>query len=103
MVGRLTQKNWQFVNAIVAGKTQTQAYLEAYDTKGHMPTVYAEASRTARLPQVRQAILNALISQKATPEFAVIRLKWVADQNENYGAKRAACKDILDLWGIGGG
>ena len=98
-MGQLTYKNRKFVNAIIAGKTQTQAYKDAYNTKGHLPTVYAEASRTARLPQVQLAIEQALISQSATPEFAVRQLKKVADQNKNYGTKRAACLDILELWG----
>lgn len=96
----LTLKNRKFVNAIIAGKTQTDAYIEAYNTRGHLPTVYSEASRTARLPQVQQAIQEALISQNATPEFAVSQLKKVADQDENYGTKRAACIDILELWGV---
>lgn len=99
-VNYLTPKQLKFVNKIIQGKTLTQAYKESYSTSGHLATVYPEASRTARLPQVQQAIKEALISQHATPEFAVSQLKKVADQDENYGTKRAACMDILELWGI---
>ena len=101
MARRLSAKKRIFVNAIIEGKTQTQAYIDAYNTKGHLPTVYAEASRTARLPQVREAIEQALFSQNVSPEFAVCQLKRIAEQNRNYSTKRAACMDILKLWGWG--
>ncbi len=56
----ITPKQAKFVRGIVEGKTQTQAYIDAYDTKGHIPTVEAEASKTIRKPQVKEALLEAM-------------------------------------------
>lgn len=96
----LTFKQKQFVVGILKGKTYTQSYLDSYDTNGIRSTVYPEASRTARLPQVRQAIEEALAANDATPEYAVSQLKKVSDQDINYGAKRMAVVDLLELMGI---
>lgn len=72
---KLTTKNIKFINGIISGKTLAQSYIDAYNTRGPLPTVYAEASRAVRKPQVREAIEQALISQNLTPEFAVSELK----------------------------
>ena len=55
---KLTLKQHKFVEGIAEGKTQTEAYMAAYNTKGHLPTVEAEASKTTRLPQVKDALEN---------------------------------------------
>lgn len=64
---KLTQKQAKFVKGIAEGKTQAQAYIEAYDTKGHLPTVEAEASKTTNLPQVKEA-LQQLFSMEKTQQ-----------------------------------
>lgn len=97
---KLTHKQRVFVKSIVEGKSKKRAYIDAYNTNGHNPTVYAEASRTARLPQVRQAIDQALAAHELTPEYAIANLKHIAEQDKDLGAKRQACLDILELHGI---
>lgn len=54
------------VRGIVAGKTQSEAYIEAYDTKGNIATVRPAASRTARKPHVKAAIEEEMERQGLT-------------------------------------
>jgi len=58
---KLTVKEAKLVKGIAEGKTQRQSYIDAYDTKGSIPTVDAEASKTVRKPQVQEALAKALI------------------------------------------
>ncbi len=69
----LTPKQAKFVKGIVEGKTQAEAYIEAYDTKGHLPTVEAEASKTTNKPQVKQAIVEAM-TRKGITEDAIAQV-----------------------------
>lgn len=55
---KLTPKQAKFVKGIAEGKQQREAYIEAYDTKGNIPTVDVEASRTLSKPQVKEALEN---------------------------------------------
>lgn len=71
MAKRLTVKERKLVKGIVEGKTKTEAYIDAYDTKGHLPTVQAEASRTASKPHIKEAIELALQKQDLTIERIV--------------------------------
>lgn len=68
---KLTRKQAEFVKGIAEGKTQAEAYIKAYDTKGHLPTVEPEATRTANKPQVKAAIELALEKLNLTPERAL--------------------------------
>lgn len=71
MAKKLTVKERKLVKGIVAGKSQREAYIEAYDTKGHLPTVDAEASKTTNKPHIREAIEQALTRQDLTVEKIV--------------------------------
>lgn len=53
---KLTPKQTKFVQGIANGKQQREAYIEAYDTKGNIPTVDVEATRTLSKPQVKEAL-----------------------------------------------
>lgn len=53
---KLTPKQAKFVEGIAKGKTQRDAYIAAYDTKGHIPTVDNEASKTMSKPLVQEAL-----------------------------------------------
>lgn len=68
MSKKLTPKQAKLVQGIAEGKTQREAYIEAYDTKGNIPTVDAEASKTISKPQVQEAIEQAMVKLNLTPE-----------------------------------
>jgi hypothetical protein len=65
---KLTQKQAKLVKGVVAGKTQAQAYIDAYDTKGHLPTVEVEASKTLNKPQVKEALEQAMAAKGITAD-----------------------------------
>lgn len=77
----LTPKQEKFVQGIVDGKTQTDAYKNAYNTaKMSDASIYQEASRlmnnpqiTARIDELRQRIEDASIMS------AKDRAKWLTD------------------------
>lgn len=98
-VKKLTPKERKFVIGKVKGKTNVQAYLEA----GYAPTtpdgMQVNASKINTKPRIQEAINKALELHGATPEWAVLQLKRVAEQDGEIGAKRLAAKDILELHG----
>lgn len=53
----LTAKQEHFAISVVEGRTQAAAYREAYDAEGMQdPTVWTEASKLMRHPQVSQRV-----------------------------------------------
>ncbi len=52
----LTPKQKQFVQAVAAGATNREAYLQAYDVSGSSSTISSTASRIAANPKVRAGI-----------------------------------------------
>ncbi len=68
MAKKLTYKEAKLVKGIAEGKTQREAYMEAYDTKGNIPTVDAEASKTISKPHVKEALYEALSARGITPD-----------------------------------
>lgn len=53
----ITEKQEAFVRGLLVGKTQAQAYRDAYDTGGMSDdSVYSEASRLARKAAVRKRL-----------------------------------------------
>lgn len=82
------------------GMTQVQAYDAAGYSQNSQPQTKAqEASTIEQRPHVQKLIEDALIKHEATPEFAVGRLKQIAEQDKEIGAARLASKDILELHG----
>lgn len=96
---RLTVKQTKFVANKVKGMAGYKAYTEAgYKANSYMIAA-SEASKLTKKPTIQAAIDSALESHGATPEFAVGRLKQIAEQNKEIGAARLASKDILELHG----
>ena len=94
---QLTPKQAKFVAAKVQGASNRKAGLVA-----GAPTPYAAdkyAQRQSKNVQVAKAIEDALEHHGATPEFAIGRLKAIAEQDHELGASRLAARDILDLNG----
>lgn len=67
----LTIKQRKFVEEYVKTGDKTVAYKEAYDTKGNLSTIQPEAVRTANIPQVRNAIDEALAKQDIDIDLAI--------------------------------
>lgn len=95
---KLTNKQKKFVAEKVMGKNNIEAYTAAYDVKSK-DVAKAEGSRLYNKPHIQDAINQALELHGATPEWAVKQLMYVAQQDEEIGAKRLAAKDILELHG----
>lgn len=74
----LTQKQRKLISHIVNdGMTATDAYIQAYNTKGNKNTVYAEASKTTSKPQVKLELSKYSDSMKlGVIELADISLKY---------------------------
>lgn len=70
MSKRLTPKQAKFVKGLAAGKSGTQAALEAYDTTDPN-TAKVIASENLTKPNVRDAIENAMMKLNLTPERAL--------------------------------
>lgn len=99
-MSKLTPKERKFVVAKVKGKTNRQAYIEAYTPKtDKLSTIDPNASRIAKKKQVNEAIEQALKAHDLTPDFAIAELKTIVEQNKEIGAKRLAIKDVLELHG----
>jgi len=95
----LTIKQKKFVAAKVSGKKNAEAYLAAGYSANTRNVAEAEGSRLTHKPNIQAAIDKALEFHGATPEFAVGRLKQIAEQEDEIGAARLASKDILELHG----
>ncbi len=93
-VPKLTPKQAKFVQEMAKGKTQREAYIEAYDTKGHKATVDGNASRTANHQQVKQA-LETLWADDATKEI-VANLRRLATKSTDEKIQVDATKVWLD-------
>lgn len=100
-MSKLTPKQRKFVVAKVQGKSNRQAYKEAYNVAPNtkLSTIDPNASRVAKNEQVQAAIDEALKAHELTPEYAIKELKTIVDQNKEIGAKRLAIKDVLELHG----
>lgn len=57
------------------------------------------ASQINQRPHVQKLIDDALAKHGYNPEWAVVQLGKVAEQDKEIGAKRLAAKDILELHG----
>ena len=95
----LTIKQRKFVANKVAGKKNAESYVGAGYVARNRNVAEVESSRLLRKPNVQAAIDKALEFHGATPEFAVGRLKQIAEQETEVGAARLAAKDILELHG----
>lgn len=93
----LDLKQKRYVTARVRGASKQGAALIAGAKTPVAASQYA--NRMSKNVSVQQAIDNALELLEATPEFAVRRLKQIAEQDEEIGAARLASKDILELHG----
>lgn len=89
----------RFVAAKAKGMTHVQAMKEAGYSVSNPRSSQVKASEKLRKPHIQQAIEDALQMHGASPEFAVLQLKKVAEQDSELGAKRLASKDILELHG----
>ncbi len=95
----LTIKQKKFVAAKVSGKTNALSYIQAGYSAPNSNVANANSSKLLQKNNIQQAIERALEHHGATPEFAVGRLKQIAEQNKEIGAARLASKDILELHG----
>lgn len=69
----LTAKQEQFALSIVEGRTQSAAYREAYDAEGMQETtVWTEASKLMRHPQVSQRVEELKEEAEATRRAALV-------------------------------
>jgi hypothetical protein len=89
----------RFVKAKVEGKTNLQAFKEAGYSVNNKEAAQVAASVKKNQPHIQEAINQALELHGATPEWAVLQLKHVAEQNDELGAKRLATMNILELHG----
>lgn len=98
-MNKLTVKQRKFVAKKVAGATNAKAYKEAGYSSSSRAVAEVNASRLLKKDNIQKAIDDALEHHGATPEFAVGRLKVIAEQDKELGASRLASKDILELHG----
>ncbi len=98
-MNKLSIKRKKFVANKVTGMTNAKAYVDAGYSAPNSNVANANASKLLQNDNIRQAIDNALEFHGATPEFAVGRLKKIAEQEKELGASRLASKDILELHG----
>lgn len=97
---KLSVRQNKFVAEVIKGKTKTAAYKEIYKPQTtNEASIYRQAHGVSSNHLVKAAIERALEHHGATPEFAVGRLKEIAEQNKEIGAARLASKDILELNG----
>ena len=73
--------------------------VQKLDPLASTATAAVRSSRMLKNVNVKAAIEAALEHHGATPEFAVGRLKQIAEQDKEIGAARLASKDILELHG----
>lgn len=96
---KLTIKQKKFVANKVKGMKNAQAYKEAGYSSSSRAVAEVNSSRLLKQDNIQKAIDKALEFHEATPEFAVGRLKAIAEQNKELGASRLASKDLLELHG----
>lgn len=96
---KYTIKEKKFIANKIKGDTNAKAYQDAGYKVSRRSTTDVNASKLLNKPKIQQAIEKALEYHDATPEFAVGRLKSIAEQDKEIGASRLASKDILELHG----
>lgn len=90
----LTDKEFVFVNALLSGKNQSDAYREAYDAENMAPaSVWSEASKRRNSPKVTQwldyILENGAEDLTVTKESHIRELESIKRQalaKDNYGA-----------------
>ena len=100
----LTPKQAAFVDLVVSGDNQTQAYKKAYNWQGSSKKALGiEASRLMKQPHVK-ARYNQLKTntatikksqQKLTKEWIISKLKEEADDSSNNASTRVRALEIL--------
>jgi uncharacterized membrane protein len=114
---KITIKEAKLIKGIAEGKTQRQAYIDAYDTKGKIETVDVEASKTIRKPQVQEALAIALNKYNITPDRTLKRVSEALDAEKvsivgngdqsmaeitpDHATRLAAVKIAHNLMGVG--
>lgn len=112
----LTPKREKFVQNLISGMSQREAYKDAYDTERmKQSTIDKKASNLVKLPEIAQRIaeLKEEFAERAlyTREQAVEDLRWMQDNArddiENNGINKAnapaflnATKQLTDLCGL---
>ena len=96
MAKKLTPKQTKFVKEVAKGKTYTEAYKEAYDVSKDtkLSTIHEEASRTASVPQVNNALQNLFSLDKT--EQVVNNLHKLAISAEDQKVQVESTKVWLD-------
>ncbi len=95
----LSIRQKKFVANKISGQTNDAAYVKAGYKASNGNVARVEGSKLLNKPNIQAAIEAALTHHEATPEFAVGRLKQIAEQDKEIGAARLASKDILELHG----
>ena len=107
---KLTVKQQRFVNSILKGNTQTQAYRECYDTsKMKEGTIRTEAANTTAKPHVAKAIQDAMIQERERAtlsaggirEFVMQRLVREAEHAGQDGARVRALELLGKMPSVG--
>lgn len=98
MKAKLNDKQKKFVAEYVKTTNATKSAAVSHNLD-NPKSAAVQGSRMLRDANIRQAIDAALEAHGATPEFAVGRLKAIAEQDKEIGASRLAAKDILELHG----
>lgn len=99
MAKKLNIREKRLVKAQIEGKTQLQSWKEAGYSVNNRASAAVEASKKINAPHIQQAIQEALEITGATPEWAVLQIKKVAEQDEELASKRLASMNILELHG----
>lgn len=89
MTKRLTKKEKEFADRVLETGSQRQAYLQTYDTKGHIPTVDPNASRIAS----KEHVANYLEAKLETAKSIIENLALNAS---NEAVRLQAAKDMAD-------
>lgn len=97
---KLTIKEKKYAAAKVAGKSNREAYkLAGYSTNMKKTTLDVAASQILKREGVQAAIDSGLAHAGLSPEYAIEQLAKIVNQDDEYGAKRLAIKDVLELHG----
>ena len=96
---KLSVRQKKFIANKVKGETNHASYLKAGYRASNNDIARANSAKLLAKENIKQAIETALEAHGATPEFAVGRLKAIAEQDKELGASRLASKDILELHG----
>jgi hypothetical protein len=93
---KLTPKQAKFVKEVAKGKSYTEAYKESYDVSESTltSTIHEEASRTASLPQVNNALENLFDINKT--KQVVSNLHKLAISADDQRVQHEATKTWLD-------